>query len=244
MEIGIVMRLKGRNIAIVGVGPGLGSAVVYMALREGAAVYAFARSAEFLERLKAEYSKYGVLHVSPKDFSRLEEAERAREEVRRVFPELHGLVVTAGGYTSQPVEELGEAELEDMLNKNLKAHIYAVRAFLPLMGRGSSIVLISSVGGAYKAWPRHVAYVAAKAAAARAAEALAAELLERGIRVNAVAPGGMAKDFQPGRSYTVALGAPQAPPEEVAKVVIWLLTDEASWVTGAVIPADGGRKLL
>ncbi len=52
----------------------------------------------------------------------------------------------------------------------------------------------------------------------------------------------VAKDFQPGRSYSLTLGAPRAPPEAVARVVVWLLTDEAGWVTGAVIPVDGGGR--
>jgi len=86
------------------------------------------------------------------------------------------------------------------------------------------------------------AYVAAKAALAKATESIAAELLDRGIRVNAVAPGGMAKEDNPD-AQPPPLGAPQAPPAEVAKVIIWLLTDEARWVTGAVIPVDGGRRL-
>ncbi|MCY0889588.1 MAG: SDR family oxidoreductase [Pyrobaculum arsenaticum] len=237
------MRLVQKNVVVVGVGPGLGSAVAYMALREAASVYAFARRPEALAGLQW-LAQHGKVYLSARDFAKLDQALAAAEEARKVFPAVHGLVVTAGGYTSQPVEEVGEAELEDMLSKNLKAHIYAVRAFAPLLAPGSSVVLVSSVGGAYKAWPRHVAYVASKAAVAKAAEALAAELLERGVRVNAVAPGGMTKDFQPGRRYEVKLGAPQVPPEEVAKVVIWLLTDEARWVTGAVIPVDGGRRLL
>jgi 3-oxoacyl-[acyl-carrier protein] reductase len=70
-------------------------------------------------------------------------------------------------------------------------------------------------------------------------ETLAAELLERGIRVNGVAPGTMSREVGAAK-----LGAPATPPEYVADVVIWLLTDEARWVTGALIPVDGGRRLI
>ena len=238
------MRLKDRNVVVVGVGPGLGSAVVYYALREGAQVYAFARSGDFLTQLEKTMSQFGRVYVGRADFSSWDEARRAAGDVGRVFSRVDGLVVTAGGYVGGGVEELEPAQLEDMLARNLKAHIYAVKAFLPLMGEGSSVVLVSSVGGAYAAWPRHVAYVASKAALAKAAESLAADLVDRGIRVNAVAPGGMSKDFSPGRAYPrPRLGAPQTPPEEVAKVVVWLLTEEAWWVDGAVVPVDGGRRL-
>lgn len=238
------MRLAGRNLVVVGVGPGLGSAVVYLALREGAQVYGFARNKEFLSQLARAMSPYGRVYTGVADFSNWAEAKRAAEEAAKVFDAVHGLVVAAGGYVAGGVEELEPEQLEDMLARNLKAHLYAVKAFSKLMAEGSSVVLVSSIGGAYAAWPKHIAYVAAKAAVAKAAESLAAELIDRGIRVNVVAPGGMSKDFAPGRQYQrPRLGAPQAPPEEVAKVVIWLLTDEAGWINGAVIPVDGGRRL-
>ncbi len=237
------MRLKGRNVVVVGAGPGLGSAVIYLALKEGASIYAFVRNAEVLERVR-ELSAYGPLHVGIHDFSRLEEAAKAAEEVKRHFSTVHGLVVTAGGWIGGGVEELDERSLEDMLSRNLKAHLYAVKAFLPLLAERSSVVLTSAVGGAYPLWLGNLAYTSSKAALAMAAQALAAELLGRNIRVNAVAPGGMTRDFSPGGASPPRLGAAQAPPEEVAKVIVWLLTDEASWVTGAVIPVDGGRRLL
>ena len=91
------MRLAQKNVVVVGVGPGLGSAVAYMALREGASVYAYARRPEALAGLQwlAQHGK-----VSARDFAKLEQALAAAEEVRRVFPQVHGLVVAAGGYAS------------------------------------------------------------------------------------------------------------------------------------------------
>ncbi|MEM0370786.1 MAG: SDR family oxidoreductase [Pyrobaculum sp.] len=127
-----------------------------------------------------------------------------------------------------------------MFAVNFKAHVNAVRAFLPLLAPRSSIVLTSSVGGPYAVWRRHLAYLTSKAALAKAVEALAADLIDREIRVNGVAPGGMSKELE----GLPKLGAPAAPPEAVARVIIWLLTDEAAWVNGAVIPVDGGRRLV
>ncbi len=76
-------------------------------------------------------------------------------------------MVTAGGYVAGGVAELTEGDLEDMILRNFKAHVYAVKAFLPLMQRGASIVLTSSIGGAYAVWAKHLAYVTTKAALAR-----------------------------------------------------------------------------
>ena len=95
-----------------------------------------------------------------------------------------------------------------MFAVNFKAHVNAVRAFLPLLAPRSSIVLTSSVGGPYAVWRRHLAYLTSKAALAKAVEALAADLIDREIRVNGVAPGGISKEGLP------KLGAP---PEAVAK---------------------------
>ncbi|AET33315.1 SDR family NAD(P)-dependent oxidoreductase [Pyrobaculum ferrireducens] len=238
-------RLRGRRVFVGGVGPGLGSAVVYLALSEGAGVYAAARSRDFLERLRREFSRFGELHIGAYDLSRPEGAEAAVADAATKLGGLDGVVVTAGGYAETPIEELDPSALEDLLSRNLKAHLYVVKAATKHLKPGSSIVLVTAVGGAYPAWlRRNVAYVASKAALARAVESLAAELIDKGIRVNGVAPGGMSKDFTPGgAARRPPLGAPQAPPEEVARVVIWLLADESYWVNGAVIPADGGRRL-
>lgn len=226
------MRLLGRNIVVAGAGPGLGAAVVRKAVAEGAKVLAISRRGGHVER-------GGNIFTAAYDLSKEEQAVVAAREARRIFPSLHGLVVTAGGYVRGGINEVTEADLEDMVAKNLKAHIWTVKAFLDLLEKGSSIVLVTSVGGPIRKWPRHIAYISTKAATAALAEALAAELLERGIRVNVVAPGGMDPNAR-----EPELGAAVAPPEYVADVVIWLLTDEARWVTGAVIPVDGGRRLL
>lgn len=238
--------LKGKRIVVAGVGPGLGSAIVYMALEEGASVAAVARSREFLEELRRRFSAVGPLHVIAADLSKYEQARSAMSSAAAALGGIDGLVVSAGGYVTGSLEEMGPEDLDAMIDVNLKAHIFAVKAALAHLAEGASVVLISSVGGAFKAWKNHVAYVAAKAALARAVEAMAVELLPRQVRVNAVAPGGMSRDFAPGRDYKRLrrLGDPAAPPEDVAEVVLWLLGDGSSWINGAVIPVDGGRRLL
>ncbi|MGC9051825.1 SDR family NAD(P)-dependent oxidoreductase [Pyrobaculum sp.] len=203
-------RLKGRRVFVGGVGPGLGSAVVYLALSEGAGVYAAARSRDFLERIRREFSKFGELHIGAYDLSRPEGAEAAVADTTAKLGGLDDVVVTARGYAETPIEELEPSALEELLSRNLKAHLYVVKAAVRHLKPGSSIVLVTAVGGAYPAWlRRNVAYVASKAALARAVESLAAELMDRGIRVNGVAPGGMAKTLRPAERRG---GHPSAPP--------------------------------
>jgi len=227
------MRLSGRRVVVAGAGPGLGAAVVARALGEGAKVYAISRNRAALEKLASMGASVGAFDLSTADGARA-----ASEATERELGVVDGLAVTAGGWTPGRLEETSEGDLEDMLSANLRAHLWTVKAFLKLMRPGSSIVLTSSIWGPFSRSPGALAYTASKAAAAALVEVLAAELIQRGIRVNGVAPGSMSRE-----AGAPALGAPSAPPEYVADVVVWLLTDEARWVNGALIPVDGGRRL-
>jgi len=156
-----------------------------------------------------------------------------------VLGRVDGLAITAGGWAPGRLEETEEEILDSMLSVNLRAHLWTVKSFLKLMRPGSAVVLVTSIWGPVKRSPGALAYTVSKAAAAALVETLAAELLDRGVRVNGVAPGAMSREAEAAK-----LGAPAAPPEHVADVVLWLLTDEARWVTGALIPVDGGRRLV
>ncbi len=239
------MRLRDRRVLVVGVGPGLGSAVAYFLLREGASVAIAARNTEKLDSIVARLAPYGRIVAVQGNAARPDDAARIVDSAFDRLGGLDHLVVSAGGYAETPIQALETPLLMSMLELNFLSHMYVVREALRRLGPGSAIVLVTSIGGAYAAWPRHVAYVSSKAATAKAVEVLAAELVDRGIRVNGVAPGGMSHDFEPGRDWRRyrKLGDPVAPPEDVARVIVWLLTDEAEWVNGAVIPVDGGRRL-
>jgi 3-oxoacyl-[acyl-carrier protein] reductase len=228
------MRLSGRNVVVAGAGPGLGSAVARRALEEGAQVYAVARRREHLEPLAALGIRTGAF-----DLSKPEGAAAAAEEAERELGRVDGLAITAGGWAPGRLEETEEEVLDFMLSVNLRAHLWTVKSFLKLMRPGSAVVLVTSIWGPIKRSPGALAYTVSKAATTALVETLAAELLERGIRVNGVAPGAMSRATEAAK-----LGAPAAPPENVADVVLWLLTDEARWVTGALIPVDGGRRLI
>ncbi len=228
------MRLSGRNVVVAGAGPGLGSAVARRALEEGAQVYAVARRCEHLEPLAALGIRTGVF-----DLSKPEGAAAAAEAVEKELGRVDGLAITAGGWAPGRLEETDEEVLNSMLSVNLMAHLWTVKFFLKLMRPGSAVVLVTSIWGPIKRSPGALAYIVSKAAAAALVETLAAELLDRGVRVNGVAPGAMFREAEAAK-----LGASAAPPEYVADVVIWLLTDEARWVTGALIPVDGGRRLI
>ncbi|ABW02057.1 SDR family oxidoreductase [Caldivirga maquilingensis] len=236
--------LSGKRVIIAGAGPGLGSATAYLALINGASVVMVARNEERLRSLKAMLSKYGRVEAVKGDLSTMSGAEDAVKRAYGILGGIDGVVTVLGGYTEASISELTEDSLFNMLRVNLAAHLFTVKAAVQLMNRGS-IVMVTAIWGPYLNWPNRVAYVASKAALSRVVETLASELLSRGIRVNAVAPGGIRRDFRPERDWrsTRSIGDSSAPPEDIANIIIWLLSDQSEWVNGAVIPADGGFRL-
>ncbi len=238
------MRLDGRNMVVVGVGPGLGIATAYLLLNEGANVAVVARSAEHLEEIRSKLPETDKLFCITADASNLEGAKKIARVAGEKFGAIDALALLAGNFAKTPVDSLASEAMDSMLNANLKAPLYVLSSMLRFLKSGSSVVMVSSVFGTYKVSAGNVVYSAAKAGIAKATESLADELAVKGIRVNAVAPNAMSHDFEPGRDWRLKrkLGDPICPPEDVANVVVWLMTDDAGWVSGAVIPVDGGAK--
>lgn len=239
-----MLRLAGKKVFVVGVGPGLGSATAYLLLKEGASVVIASRNEDRLKSVKAQLAIFGQIDYVVGDVSGMEGAKKLVHDAVDKYGSIDHLALIAGDYIDSPIEELTEEQLDRMVDANLKSPLYALSAALQDLKAGSSIVMISSVFGTYATGVRNVAYSATKAGVAKSVEVLAMELSQRGIRVNAVAPRAMNHDFVPGRDWKSLrkLGEKACPPEDVASVVVWLLSGESEWIDGAVIPVDGGEK--
>jgi 3-oxoacyl-[acyl-carrier protein] reductase len=238
------MRLSGKNVLVIGVGAGLGSATVYLLLKEGANVVMAARQEDKLVRIEKELSRYGsISHISG-DASTMEGAAQIVKSAAQKMKRIDGLALLMGGYIESPVEALAADQMDAMIAANLKAPLYCLTSALPFLQSGSSVVMVSSIFGTYKTGLKLVAYSSAKAGVTKATEELANELADRGIRVNSVAPKAMRRDFVAERDWYKErrLGDRDCPPEDVASVIVWLMTKEADWVSGAVIPVDGGSR--
>ena len=105
------------------------------------------------------------------------------------------MAITASNWAPGRLEETDEQVLDSMLSVNLRVHLWTVKSFLKLMRPGSAVVFVTSIWGPINRSPGALAYIVSKAAAAALVETLAAELLERGIRVNGVAPGAMSREM-------------------------------------------------
>ncbi|HZZ85463.1 MAG TPA: SDR family oxidoreductase [Anaeromyxobacteraceae bacterium] len=180
------------------------------------------------------------------DLSTPEGPEALAEAFRARFDRLDLLVCNAAGFEARPLARLDAATFDAQMDLNARAPLLLARALLPLLARArGSIVNVLDIGGAFVPWKGFTAYVASKAALARATECLALELAPR-IRVNGVAPGTVLwparypKALRRELTARIPLGR-AGRPADVAQAVRYLA--DAPYVTGAILPVDGGRRL-
>ncbi len=246
-------RYQGKTVVIIGGTSGIGLATAKMLLDGGARVLVTGRSQAGLESAQKELGKGGVVVSS--DARSLTEIDVLASRVKAEFDTFDLLFVNAGLGLFAPLENTTETTYDEMFNLNAKGPFFAVQKLAPLMNRGGAVVLTTSIANV-KGMPALAAYGAAKSALRSFARAFAAELLPRGIRVNAVSPGPIDTPII-GKAFpdkdVAAEGTRQmreANPmkrfgtsEEVAKAVLFLAFD-ATFTTGAELPVDGGWSQL
>ena len=246
-------RYQGKKVVIIGGTSGMGLATAKMLLDGGARVLVTGRSKAGLESAQKELGKGAVVVSS--DARSLTEIDLLASQVKAEFNTFDLLFVNAGFGLFAPLESTTEAIYDEMFNLNAKGPFFAVQKLAPLINRGGSVVLTTSVANV-KGMPGLAAYGAAKAALRSFARVLAAELLPREIRVNAVTPGPIdtpiinksfpAKDVAAEVTRQMRESNPMkrfGRPEEIAKAVLFLAFD-ATFTTGAELPVDGGWSQL
>ena len=179
-------RYGDKKAVIIGGTSGMGLATAKMLLDGGARVLVTGRSQAGLESAQKELGKGAVVVSS--DARSLTDIDALASRVKAEFETLDLLFVNAGFGLFAPLENTSEAIYDEMFNLNAKGPFFAVQKLAPLINRGGAVVLTTSVANV-KGMPGLATYGAAKAALRSFARVLAAELLPRGIRVNAVTPG-------------------------------------------------------
>jgi NAD(P)-dependent dehydrogenase (short-subunit alcohol dehydrogenase family) len=242
---------------VTGGGRGIGAAVARLGAARGYAVCVNYRSdAVAAEAVVAEIERAGGRALAlPADVAREEEVERLFHAVDAELPPLTALVNNAGvtGRVAR-LEEATPETIRDVTDLNLLGSIWCCRAAVRRMARrygggGGAIVNISSGAATLGSPGEYVWYAASKGAIDSLTVGLARENAGEGIRVNAVAPGFVRTEIHaasgmPDRLEKVAPTMPigrAAEPEEIAEAVLWLLSDAASYTTGAVLRVAGGR---
>jgi 3-oxoacyl-[acyl-carrier protein] reductase len=185
------------------------------------------------------------------DLSAPDGAHKLARQVRAVVGDrLDILVANAGISKSATIEETTVEDFDKLFAVNVRAPFFLVQQLLPIMGKDSSIVLLSSLG-AHAAIGTLSVYAATKGAIDTLVKYFAAALGERGIRVNAVAPGIVATDMSKfaktdaGQAFALGIQALKrlAQPDDIGDVVAFLASDDARWVSGDTVRVDGGSKL-
>ena len=245
--------LSGRTALVTGASRGIGRAIALALANRGARVVAhYHRAAKQAETLVAEISRSGGrAEAVSADLSARDGAYQLAAQVRNIVGKrLDILVANAGVYKVAPVEETTMNDFDELFAVNVRAPFFLVQQLLQIMGKDGSIVLISSVAG-HAALGAVAAYAATKGAVDTLVKHLAFSLGDRGIRVNAVAPGVVETDMadfletQEGRDFALGMQALKrvAQPEDVGDVVAFLASNDARWITGDIVRVDGGSKL-
>ncbi|GAA2926737.1 glucose 1-dehydrogenase [Streptomyces enissocaesilis] len=251
--IGKGQLLQDKVIFITGASSGIGAAAASVFAREGAAVVLAARRKERLSAVVAELDDKGFdASYVVTDLTRAQDVREAVDFVVERHGRLDGAFNNAGiGGDQAPLHRMEDDVYDSIIDTNVRGVWNCLRAEINAMlgNGGGSIVNNSSVGGLV-AIPAAAPYVASKHAVVGFTRAAADEYARQGIRVNAVAPGSTRSeitadwyDRNPGLEDSIHAITPQgrtAAPEEIAEAAAWLLSDRASYVTGVVMPVDGG----
>jgi 3-oxoacyl-[acyl-carrier protein] reductase len=242
-------RLNGRVVLITGGARGIGRTTAQLFAQEGAKVaICDVDEAAGLETVKAIEQQGGEALFVKADVAQMPEVERMVEQIKGRWGRIDVLLNNAGILRDATLLKLTEADFNAVIDVNLKGVFHCTKAVAPLMveqGAGS-IVNVSSVVALYGNFGQ-TNYVAAKAGIIGMTKVWARELGRKGVRVNAVCPGfvetEMIRSVPPEILEKVKERIPLgrfASPEEIARVYLFLASDESSYISGAVISVDGG----
>lgn len=244
-------RLESKVAVITGGSTGIGLATAKLFAAEGAKVFITGRRQDALDRAVAEIGN-GAAGIQA-DSAQLRDLDRLYDQVKSEAGRLHVLFANAGGGGTLPLGQITEEQVDDTFGRNVKGVIFTVQKALPLMSQGASIILTGSTAGS-RGTPGFSVYSASKAAVRNLARSWALDLQGTGIRVNVISPGpvrtpgllGLAGDDAARHEEWLDSFVPQIPlgrvgePEEIARVALFLASDDASFVNGSELFADGG----
>jgi 3-oxoacyl-[acyl-carrier protein] reductase len=251
MEMG---KLKGKVAVVTGASKGIGASIAKGLGAEGASVVVnYSSDKAGAERVVKEINSNGGKALSVQgDVSKSPDVERIFAEAKKIYGKVDVLVNNAGVFQFDPIEAVTEDEFHREFNTNVLGPILAIRESVKHFGAdGGSVINISSVASV-ASMPSSVVYAATKSALDSVTRVLASELGPRKIRVNSIAPGGV--DTEGARRIGVVGSdmekymVSQTPlgrfgqPEDIARVAVFLASDDSSWLTGERITASGGFR--
>lgn len=240
------MNFKDKNVLITGGTTGIGFATAKAFINAGANVWITGRNAENLQKAAAEINS-PKLKTVVSDTSNLSELPILEKAVTESGNKLDVLFLNAGIAVFAPIEQVTEADFDAQFDTNVKGHFFTLQKLLPHLADGASIVFTSSTVATATILGGSV-YSATKGALNKIAQIAANELAGRKIRVNIVSPGPVAtpgldkavpEDAKPHLAAATAMQR-LGHPDEIAKAVLFLASDNASFISGTELLVDGG----
>lgn len=246
------MKLKDKICVVTGGGQGIGKATAILFAKEGAHVAILERDAESGKRAATEISDFGnKANFYETDVTSLQAVESAAKQIQNDFGDVDVLVNNAGITADKSLKKMSESDFDSVIAVNLKGVFNCTKVFGIMMAEkgAGSIISASSVVAHYGNFGQ-TNYVATKAAVIGMTKTWARELAPKGVRVNAVAPGFIETDMIKSVPEDVLQSLSQQVPlkrlgkaEDVAAVYLFLASEDAAYVNGAVINVDGGLVL-
>jgi 3-oxoacyl-[acyl-carrier protein] reductase len=245
--------LSGKTALVTGASRGIGRASALALGKLGAQVLIhYGRAKDEAEAVALEIrAAGGRAQTIGADLAAVDGAHTLARQVRAIVGDrLDILVSNAGIAKAATIEETTIADFDALFAVNVRAPFFLLQQLLPILGEGSSVVLVSSLA-ARASVGNLAAYAATKGAVDTLVKHFATALGPRGIRVNAVAPGVVETDMssfartEAGRDFTLGMQALKrvAQPDDIGDVVAFLASHQARWVNGDTVHVDGGSKL-
>lgn len=247
-------KLKGKTVLITGGTSGIGLATARLFRAEGAQLAITGRDPERLATTQEELGCETLVVRS--EAGSLAEIDSLMERVKNRFGQLDVLFLNAAVASPAPVELVTEAQFDELMGINFKGVFFTIQKALPLLGGNASIIVTTSITNQLGS-PNFSVYGASKAALRSLVGSLGLELVGRGIRVNAISPGPIATPIFdrfgiPSDAVDVIKGEIErkspikrfGTPDEIAKVALFLASEDSAYVVGEEIVVDGGMSLL
>ena len=253
INVGDLFSIQGKTALVTGGSRGIGLMIARGYVEAGAKVYISSRKKAVCDETAARLSEIGECISIPADLSTTEGCRQLAGELTSREPALHVLVNNAGAAWGATLEEYPESGWDKVMNTNLKGLFFLTQNLLPLLERGARpddparVINIGSIDGIKVPRVENYAYPPSKAAVHHLTRELAVTLGERNITVNAVAPGPFESEMTKWMLETFQKDIEaQCPlkrigcPSDMAGIAIYLASRAAAYVTGVVIPVDGG----
>lgn len=241
-------NLNGKVAVVTGGNSGIGYASAQQLKANGAQVVITGRSEERVQKAATELGVTGIVA----DVSSLSAIDKLVDEVKTTHGNVDVLLVNAGIFQPAPIGQISEEMFDHQMGINFKGAVFTTEKFLPILNEGASIINLSSIN-AYTGMPNTAVYAASKAALNSYTRTAATELAPRKIRINAVNPGpvytpifgktGMEESQLDDFAASVQNRVPLkrfGQPEEIGKLIAFLASDDASFITGGEYNIDGG----